>query len=44
MAVRYLGEEFGKWYVDEYEHPASPVVMRLVPEHWRTYDFGKALA
>ena len=44
MAVRYLGEELGKWYVDEYEHPKTPVVMRLVPEHWRTYDFGKALA
>jgi nitroimidazol reductase NimA-like FMN-containing flavoprotein (pyridoxamine 5'-phosphate oxidase superfamily) len=43
MAVRYLGEELGKWYVDEYEHPDAPVVLRLVPEHWRTYDFGKAL-
>ena len=41
MAVRYLGEEFGKWYIEEYEHPESPVVLRLVPERWRTYDFGK---
>jgi uncharacterized protein len=44
MAARYLGEDLGKWYVDEYERPESPVVLRLTPERWRTYDFGKALA
>jgi nitroimidazol reductase NimA-like FMN-containing flavoprotein (pyridoxamine 5'-phosphate oxidase superfamily) len=44
MAVRYLGEAFGQWYVEQYEHPERPVVMRLVPERWRTYDFNKALA
>jgi hypothetical protein len=41
IAVRYLGPEFGKWYADNAAHGETVVTARLVPEHWRTYDFAK---
>jgi hypothetical protein len=43
MAVRYLGDEFGKWYADNNPATAESVTLRLTPERWRTYDFNKAL-
>ena len=43
MATRYLGAELGRWYADENDGGEATVVVRLRPEHWRTYDFGKVL-
>ena len=42
MASRYLGEELGRWYADE-NASEDTVIVRLRPEHWRTYDFAKVL-
>ena len=41
MAVRYLGDEFGKWYHEQNPHAADGVVIVLKPERWRTFDFAK---
>ena len=43
MATRYLGPELGRWYAEH--NPVGPksVDVQLRPEHWRTFDFGKAL-
>lgn len=43
LASRYLGPELGQWYVDNNPSTADTVTVRIHPEHWRTYDFGKAL-
>jgi hypothetical protein len=44
LASRYLGPELGEWYERENPPPASAATVRLHPEHWRTYDFGKLFA
>jgi nitroimidazol reductase NimA-like FMN-containing flavoprotein (pyridoxamine 5'-phosphate oxidase superfamily) len=44
MASRYLGAELGEWYAKENPPSAASVTLRLHPEHWRTYDFGKLFA
>lgn len=41
-AVRYLGPELGKWYVENNSSDGS-VTVALTPEHWRTHDFAKTL-
>jgi len=43
MAVRYLGPEFGQWYVDNNPSTDESVVARLTPERWITCDFGKVM-
>jgi nitroimidazol reductase NimA-like FMN-containing flavoprotein (pyridoxamine 5'-phosphate oxidase superfamily) len=43
MAVRYLGEQMGRWYVENNPSTAESVVVVLTPEHWRTHDFGKSV-
>ena len=43
MASRYLGPELGRWYADENDNTEETVIVRLRPEHWRTYDFSKVL-
>jgi nitroimidazol reductase NimA-like FMN-containing flavoprotein (pyridoxamine 5'-phosphate oxidase superfamily) len=40
MAVRYLGDELGKWYADNNATDDGAVIV-LTPERWRTYDFAK---
>lgn len=44
MASRYLGPELGQWYAQNNPSTARSVVVRLTPETWRTWDFGKSLA
>ncbi|MGZ4675304.1 MAG: pyridoxamine 5'-phosphate oxidase family protein [Acidimicrobiia bacterium] len=44
MASRYLGPELGRWYAEHNPSTSESVTVTLRPEHWRTYDFGKALA
>lgn len=44
LATRYLGPELGQWYADENPNDEHTAVVRITPEHWRTFDFGKALA
>ena len=44
LATRYLGPELGQWYVEENPSDEHTAVVRITPEHWRTFDFGKALA
>jgi len=44
MATRYLGADMGRWYADNNPPTADSVIVRLTPEHWRTFDYGKALA
>ncbi|MCU1360218.1 MAG: pyridoxamine 5-phosphate oxidase-related, FMN-binding protein [Ilumatobacteraceae bacterium] len=44
MASRYLGPELGRWYADNNPSTPQSVLVRITPEHWRTMDFGKALA
>jgi nitroimidazol reductase NimA-like FMN-containing flavoprotein (pyridoxamine 5'-phosphate oxidase superfamily) len=44
MASRYLGAEMGRWYADNNPSTDQSVVVRLVPEHWRTMDFSKMMA
>ena len=41
MAVRYLGPELGRWYTDRNPRGESAILVRLVPERWRTKDYGK---
>ena len=41
LASRYLGAELGEWYAQENPPTAASVMVRLRPEHWRTYDFAK---
>jgi hypothetical protein len=41
MAIRYLGPELGRWYTDSNPRGESAIVVRLVPERWRTKDYGK---
>ena len=41
MAVRYLGPEVGRWYTDRNPRGESAIVVRLVPERWRTKDYEK---
>lgn len=43
MAERYLGPELGRWYADANPTTTDSVSVRLTPEHWRTFDFGKLL-
>ena len=43
MASRYLGPELGQWYVDNNPVGEDSITVRLHPEHWRTFDFGKVL-
>lgn len=42
MATRYLGPEWGKWYV-EHAGAEETMLVVLTPEHWRSFDFSKAL-
>jgi hypothetical protein len=44
LATRYLGAELGQWYADNNPSTEDSVVARIVPEHWRTFDYGKAMA
>lgn len=42
LAHRYLGAEFGDLYLAATaDDAADSVVFRMVPERWRTTDFGK---
>jgi hypothetical protein len=42
LARRYLGTEGGDLYVaSTAEQAAGSVAFRMVPEHWRTTDYGK---
>lgn len=41
-AIRYLGPELGRWYVEN-DPGGETVTVALMPEHWRTYDFAKVL-
>jgi nitroimidazol reductase NimA-like FMN-containing flavoprotein (pyridoxamine 5'-phosphate oxidase superfamily) len=41
MASRYLGPELGQWYAETNPSTDDSVTVRLHPEHWRTFDFGK---
>ena len=43
LASRYLGPELGAWYADANPPTDATVLVRLRPEHWRTFDFGKLL-
>jgi hypothetical protein len=43
LASRYLGAELGQWYVDQNPSTDATTTVRLIPEHWRTYDFSKVL-
>lgn len=43
LASRYLGDELGAWYVEHNPTTADTVTVRIVPEHWRTFDFAKVL-
>jgi nitroimidazol reductase NimA-like FMN-containing flavoprotein (pyridoxamine 5'-phosphate oxidase superfamily) len=44
MASRYLGPELGRWYADNNPSTHDSVIVRIRPEHWRTWDFNKAMA
>jgi nitroimidazol reductase NimA-like FMN-containing flavoprotein (pyridoxamine 5'-phosphate oxidase superfamily) len=44
MATRYLGPEMGAWYAENNPSTDQSVLVRINPEHWRTMDFGKAMA
>jgi nitroimidazol reductase NimA-like FMN-containing flavoprotein (pyridoxamine 5'-phosphate oxidase superfamily) len=44
IAIRYLGAKLGQWYADTNPPTDDSVVARITPEHWRTFDYGKALA
>jgi hypothetical protein len=44
LATRYLGAELGQWYADNNPSTDDSVIARIVPEHWRTFDYGKAMA
>lgn len=46
MAVRYLGEEIGAFYVQSTraEDPREEIVVRLRPERWFSADFAKRMA
>ena len=41
LAVRYLGDELGVWYVEHNPRTAESLTVRLRPERWRTFDFAK---
>ena len=41
IAIRYLGLELGRWYTDGNPRHESAIVVRLVPERWRTKDYEK---
>jgi Pyridoxamine 5'-phosphate oxidase len=41
MAIRYLGPELGRWYTYSNPRGESAIVVRVVPERWRTKDYGK---
>ena len=41
MATRYLGPELGRWYAENSPSGEDAVLVRLVPERWRTKDYGK---
>lgn len=43
MAVRYLGDDLGAWYVAQNPRTEHSVEVVLTPEHWRTFDFGKVI-
>lgn len=43
LATRYLGPEFGQWYVENSPDTDDVVTVVLTPEHWRTHDFAKML-
>ncbi len=43
LATRYLGPDFGKLYADANPPGADSIVVRLRPDHWRTFDFNKVL-
>ena len=43
LATRYLGPEFGQWYVDANPDTGETVTVVLRPEHWRTHDYHKTL-
>jgi nitroimidazol reductase NimA-like FMN-containing flavoprotein (pyridoxamine 5'-phosphate oxidase superfamily) len=43
MASRYLGPELGRWYADTNPSTSDSVLVRLTPEHWRTFDFAKVM-
>jgi PPOX class probable F420-dependent enzyme len=44
MATRYLGPELGEWYATENPATDDSVMVKLVPQRWRTYDFAKLFA
>jgi len=43
MAARYLGPEFGRWYVENSPPDQDSTLVRLTPERWITCDFNKGL-
>jgi PPOX class probable F420-dependent enzyme len=44
LAVRYLGAELGAWYAEHNPPTDDTIVVRLTPEHWRTFDYNKLFA
>lgn len=43
MAVRYLGPEMGRWYVENTPRTPDSVVVHLRPEQWLTVDYGNVM-
>jgi len=42
MAIRYLGEQMGEWYLQSTAaERATAVLVRLRPERWLSVDYGK---
>lgn len=44
LATRYLGPELGTRYAEQNPPDDASAIVRLRPEHWRTYDYRKVLA
>lgn len=42
LAVRYLGDEIGEWYVKQNPPTEDSAIARLTPEQWLTTDYGKS--
>lgn len=44
LATRYLGAELGRWYAEQNPPDDDSMLVRLTPEHWRTFDYNKLFA
>lgn len=41
-AVRYLGPELGRQYTEANDAPQLSTLLRITPEHWRTFSYGRS--